>query len=134
MLDTFSVIVRLILALLVILPLIYLSLKFGGNKLQDVQNGNYMKVLEKLSVSKENSLLVIKIGEQAFIFSSTGNKMEIIKELNGEQISEIVKSKKITQYKNVNEFLTDFKSRIKFEDKKKLLKSIKNKLKIKKED
>ena len=134
MLDTFSVVVRLIVALLVILPLIYLSLKLGGNKLQNVQNGNYMKVIEKLSVSKENSLLVIKIGEQGYIFASTGAKMEIIKELTLEQISEIQKSKQITQYKNVNEFLTDFKSRIKFEDKKKLLKSIKNKLKIKKED
>ena len=134
MLDTLSVLVRLIVALLVILPLIYLSLKLGGNKLQNVQNGNYMKVIEKLSVSKENSLLVIKIGEQGYIFSSTGTKMEIIKELTEEQVSEIQKSKQITQYKNVNEFLTDFKSRIKFEDKKKLLKSIKNKLKIKKED
>lgn len=134
MLDTFSVVVRLILALLVILPLIYLSLKFGGNKLQNVQNGNYMKVLEKLSVSKENSLLVIKIGDQGYIFASTGTKMEIIQELTEKQISEIEKSKQITQYKNVNEFLTDFKSKVKFEDKKKLLKSIQNKLKIKKED
>ncbi len=134
MINTLSEVVRLIVALLIILPLIYLSLKFGGNKLQNVQNGNYMKVLEKISVSKENSLLVIKIGEQGYVFSSTGDKMEIIMKLTGEQISKIEESKKITQYKNMNEFLSDFKSRVKFQDKKNLLKSIKNKLRIKKED
>lgn len=134
MLDTLSVVVRLIVALLVILPLIYLSLKFGGNKLQNVQNGTYMKVLEKLSVSKENSLLIIKIGDQGYIFASTGDKMEIIKELTLEQILEIQESKKITQYKDVNEFLQDFKNRIKLQDKNNIIKSIKNKLRIKKED
>ncbi|WP_026881258.1 flagellar biosynthetic protein FliO [Clostridium akagii] len=134
MLDTLSVVIRLIVALLVILPLIYLSLKFGGNKLQNVQNGSYMKVLEKLSVSKENSLLIIKIGEQGYVFSNTGNKMEIIKELTEEEISEIQESKKITQYKNMDEFLRNIKDRVKFQDNKNLLKSIKNKLKIKKED
>lgn len=134
MVDTLSEVVRLIVALLIILPLIYLSLKFGGNKLQNVQNGSYMKVLEKISVSKENSLLIIKIGEQGYVFSSTGDKMEIIMELTGEQILKIEESKKITQYKNLNEFLSAFKDRVKFQDKKNLLKSIKNKLKIKKED
>ncbi|SMC17820.1 flagellar protein FliO/FliZ [Clostridium acidisoli DSM 12555] len=134
MLDTFSIIVKLIVALLIILPLIYLSLKYGGNRLQGIQNGSFMKLLERLQISKENSLLVIKIGEKGYVFSSTGDKIEIIMELTKEQIFEIEQSKKIKQYKNMSEFLNDFKVKMNFNDKSNALKSFKNKLKIKKED
>lgn len=134
MLDTLFLIVKLVVALMIILPLIYLSLKFGGNKFQKLQNGTFMKVLERLSISKENSLLVIKIGEKGYIFSSTGEKMEIVMELTEEQISSIEESKKIKEYKNMNEFLNDFKSKVNFQNKHDVFKSFKNKLKVKKED
>lgn len=134
MLDTLFLIVKLVVALMIILPLIYMSLKFGGNKFQKLQNGTFMKVLERLSISKENSLLVIKIGEKGYIFSSTGGKMEIVMELTEEQISSIEESKKIKEYKNMNEFLNDFKNKIDFQNKRDVFKSFKNKLKVKKED
>jgi flagellar protein FliO/FliZ len=134
MLDTLSTIVRVIFALLIILPLIYLSLKYGGNKLQGINNGNFMKLLERLQVSKENSLLVIKIGNKGYVFSSTGDKIEIVMELSDHEISGIEESKKIKQYKNMNEFLSDFKAKMDFGEKSNLIKSFKNKLNIKKED
>jgi flagellar protein FliO/FliZ len=134
MLDTLSTIVRVIFALLIILPLIYLSLKYGGNKLQGMNNGNFMKMLERLQVSKENSLLVIKIGNKGYVFSSTGDKIEIVMELSDDEISDIEESKKIKQYKNMNEFLSDFKAKMDFGEKSNLIKSFKNKLNIKKED
>jgi flagellar protein FliO/FliZ len=134
MLDTLSTIVRVIFSLLIILPLIYLSLKYGGNKLQGMNNGNFMKMLERLQVSKENSLLVIKIGNKGYVFSSTGDKIEIVMELSNDEISGIEESKKIKQYKNMNEFLSDFKAKMDFGEKSNLIKSFKNKLNIKKED
>jgi flagellar protein FliO/FliZ len=134
MLDTLSTIVRVIFALLIILPLIYLSLKYGGNKLQGMNNGNFMKMLERLQVSKENSLLVIKIGNKGYVFSSTGDKIEIVMELSDDEISDIEESKKIKQYKNMNEFLSDFKTKMDFGERSNLIKSFKNKLNIKKED
>lgn len=113
MLDTFVMIVKLIAVLLIILPLIYVSIKFGGERFQGIQSGNYMKILEKLQTSKENSLLVVKIGEKGYIISSTVNKIEIIKELTESEISKIENSKKIKQYKDLNEFFTAFKNKLK---------------------
>lgn len=113
MLDTFVMIVKLIAVLLIILPLIYASIKFGGDRFQSLQKGNYMKVLEKLPTSKDNSLLIVKIGEKGYIISSTVNRIEIMKELNESEILKIENSKKIKQYKDLNEFFTAFKNKLK---------------------
>lgn len=125
-------ILKLVVALLVILPLIYISIKYGGNKLQNMQNGNYMKVLERLTLTKENSLLVIKIGEKGYVFSSSGNRLEILMELDSEEIKKIQESKIVTQYKNFNEFYKDFKDKFNIGDKSEFLKTLKHKI-VKKE-
>ncbi|MFT8313913.1 MAG: flagellar biosynthetic protein FliO [Clostridium sp.] len=121
-------ILKLVAALLVILPLIYVSIKYGGNKLQNMQNGNYMKVLERLPLTKENSLLVIQIGEKGYVFSSSGNKLEILMELYSEEIKKIQESKTVTQYKNFNEFYKDFKDKLNIGDKSEFLKTLKDKI------
>ncbi|WP_010236622.1 flagellar biosynthetic protein FliO [Clostridium arbusti] len=123
---------KLVVALLFILPLIYISIKYGGNKLQNMQNGNYMKVLERLTLTKENSLLLIKIGERGYLFSSAGNKLEILMELDSEEIKKIQESKKVTQYKNFNEFYKDFKDKFNTGNKSEFLKTLKDKIKVKK--
>lgn len=125
-------ILKLVAALLVILPLIYISIKYGGNKLQNMQNGNYMKVLERLPITKENSLLVIQIGEKGYVFSSSGNKLEILMKLDSEEIKKIQESKTVTQYKNFNEFYKDFKDKFNIGDKSEFLKTLKDKI-VKKE-
>lgn len=123
---------KLVVALLFILPLIYISIKYGGNKLQNMQNGNYMKVLERLTLTKENSLLLIKIGERGYLFSSAGNKLEILMELDSEEIKKIQESKKVIQYKNFNEFYKDFKDKFNTVNKSEFLKTLKDKIKVKK--
>lgn len=124
-------ILKLVVALLVILPLIYISIKYGGNRLQNMQNGNYMKILERLTLTKENSLLIIKIGEKAYVFSSAGSKLEILMELEDEETKKIQESKKITQYKDFNEFYRDFKGKINFHSKNELLNKLKDKFRVK---
>ena len=132
--DILLMILKLIAALLVILPLIYVSIKYGGNKLQNMQNGNYMRVLERLTLTKENSLLVIKIGEKGYIFSSSGNKLEILMELDSEEIKKIQESKTITQYKNLNEFYKDFKDKFNISHKTDFFKALKDKIKVNKKE
>jgi flagellar protein FliO/FliZ len=76
-----------------ILGLIYLSLKYGGARLQDMQNGRFIKILERVPVSKENSLLVAKIGEKGYVMASTNGKLEILLELKDEELHKIETSK-----------------------------------------
>lgn len=124
-------ILKLVAALLVILPLIYISIKYGGNRLQNMQNGNYMKILERLTLTKENSLLIIKIGEKAYVFSSSGSKLEILMELEPEELRKIQESKKVTQYKDFNEFYRNFKGKLNIHSKNELLKKLKDKFRVK---
>lgn len=98
-----------------IILLIYISIKYGGEKLQDIQKGKYMKIMDRLNLSKDNSLLVVKIGDKAYLMSSANGNVQIILELNSEDIRKIESSKDIAEYQNLKEFYK--KLRNKKEDK-----------------
>ena len=89
MIDTFLLLVRVICALVFILGLIYLTFKFGGGKLQLLQNKRYLKILERVPVSKDNNLLVVKMGTKAFVVASSQNKIEILREVPEEELDKI---------------------------------------------
>ncbi|PRR77523.1 hypothetical protein CLLI_22970 [Clostridium liquoris] len=98
-----------------IILLIYICIKYGGGKLQDIQKGKYMKIMDRLPLSKENSLLVVKIGDKAYVISSTHENVQIMLELTSEDIIKIESSKEIPQYHSLKELYE--KLRNKKEDK-----------------
>lgn len=95
---------KIIIFLPFILLLIYISVKYGGNKLQNIQNGRYIKILERAAISKENSLLVVKIGEKGYVMSSAEGKIEIVSELDENEILKVEGSKAIPEYENLKDF------------------------------
>ncbi len=114
----------LLLKILVFLPFIllilYLSLKYGGNKLQKLQDGRYMKILDRIALSKDNSIIVVKIGEKAYAVSSSSKEISILFELPQEEIVNIENTKAIPQYEDMKEL---FKKHIpQYEDTKELFK------------
>lgn len=127
--NTLLMIVKLIAGLIVVLPLIYFTLKYGGKKYQSMQNNSYLKILERLSISKDNSLLVVKIGQKGYVFTSTGNNIEMLMELDEKEVEKIEKTKNMPEYENMNDFVKDIKKKLNIQEKIELLK----KLKIKKE-
>lgn len=96
--------IKTILFLPFILILIYLSLKYGGTKLQNLQNGRYIKVLERVSLSKENSLIIVKIGEKGYVITSSQGKIEILMEIPKNELESIQASNKLPEYKNFKDF------------------------------
>ncbi|WP_368487892.1 flagellar biosynthetic protein FliO [Clostridium sp. BJN0013] len=94
---------KIIISLGFILCLIYISVKYGGGKLQSIQNGRYVKIFERTQISKENSLLVVKIGDRAYVISSTNSKVEIIYELNEKEISDMENMRSVYEYKNLKD-------------------------------
>lgn len=87
--DTVILILKIAVLLPFIIILIYLSLKLGGSKLQNMQGGNYMKIIERVQISKENSLMLVKIGEKAYIMSSSPQGIKTLEEISQEQLSNI---------------------------------------------
>lgn len=103
--ETIEVFIKIVVFLPFIIFLIYLLLKYGGVKLQEVQNGRYMKVVDRLALSKENSLLVVKIGEKGYIISSAQGKIEIHMEISEEEMMRIDSAKTIPQYESIKDLI-----------------------------
>lgn len=99
--------IYMIMQLAVIFPfilfLIYLSLKVGGSKLQNLQNGRFIKVLERVSLSKENSVLAVKIGQKGYVISSSNGRVEILLELSDEEVLKIEETKVMPQVDSLTE-------------------------------
>jgi flagellar protein FliO/FliZ len=101
--EFWILIIKIIMFLPFILILLYLSLKYGGNKLQKLQNGKYMKILDRIALSKDNSIVVVKIGERAYTISSSSKEIKILFELPKDEIIIIENSKEMPQYRDIKE-------------------------------
>lgn len=102
---------RTILALLFILFVLYASMKLGGQKLKNFQGERFIKILERTQLSKENTLFLVKIGQKAYVISSTSGDIKIMYELTKEEISEVETRKIILQYKSLKDFYKKLKDK-----------------------
>lgn len=103
-LSFWFMLLKIIIFLPFILVLFYLSVKYGGSKLLQIQNGRFIKVLERVPISKENSLVVVKIGDKGYILSSTTGKMDTLMELSSEELSAVEANKQIPEYLGIKDF------------------------------
>lgn len=105
--NFFGMFVQLILALGVTLGLMFLTFKLMGKKVNSINNGKYVKVIERVQVSKENTILVVKVGKKGYVMTSSTGNMGKLSELSEEEIDLIEEEKKkaaeeITEnYKNL---------------------------------
>lgn len=60
-----------------------------GNKFNLVTSHKYMKVLERLPLSKDNSLFIVKVGDKGYLLSSSVGKTEILKEFSPIELENI---------------------------------------------
>ena len=112
---------KLILALGVTLGLIFISFKLMGTKLNEINNNKYIKVIERVQVTKENTILIVKIGKKGFVMTSTAGQMERLAELSEEEINDIEEDKK-----KVAKEMTESYSKLILDSKKSFSKIVKN--------
>lgn len=86
-------VLKILIFLPFILLLIYTSLKIGGDKLQNIQNGRYMRILDRLPLSKDNAVLAVKIGDKGYILSSSNGKVEMLFPLEEDELKKLESSK-----------------------------------------
>lgn len=92
--ELLAMLVKLILALGVTLGLMFLSFKLMGTKLSAINNNKYVKVIDRVQVTKENFILIVKIGKKGYVMTSTAGHMEKLSELSEEEINIIEEDKK----------------------------------------
>lgn len=97
-------ILKVLFSLGFIVLLLFLTLKLGEGRLKSLQNNKFLKVLDRTSLSKEASLSVVKIGEEAYVLSVTQREVKIIKELSKEELKKLEESKEknLEALKNVH--------------------------------
>lgn len=84
-----------LIAILILLMLIYMKVNF---KNINVQN-KLMKIVCKLSLSKDSQILVIKIMENYYLCSSNQNEFKIIENLDRDQVIKYLSPKDNTLLK-----------------------------------
>lgn len=120
MIDELLLFLKVIIALGVTLLMIYILAKVGNKSMDSSSNGKQIKVLEKTQISKENSLLIVKIRDKGYVMSSNTGKVEILSEISKEDIDTIEEEQKkareemINKYSNVASTIKEKLQNIKF--------------------
>ena len=86
-------IINLIVLVPVVVLLIFISLRLSKKSLSKIGSGSYVKVLEKINLSKDICLYVIKSGNTGCIIVTSNNNTQVIKKLNEDEIKEIIEMK-----------------------------------------
>ncbi len=79
-----------------------------ADKYNRVGNKSTMKVIERVQISKDNSLLVVKIEEKFFLLTSAQGKVEFVRELNNENYKEL----KQEEAKSISEISMTIKNKL----------------------
>lgn len=104
--DFFKTFAQLIFALGITFGLMFLCFKLMGTKIDTINKNKYVKVIDRVQVTKENSILIVKIGNKGYVMTSTSGRMEKLSELSEEEIKSIEEDKKKANeeiIKNYNE-------------------------------
>ncbi|EHJ01473.1 putative flagellar formation protein [Clostridium sp. DL-VIII] len=92
--EFIKIIGQLILALGITFGLMFLCIRVMGTKINTMNNNKYIKVIERVQVTKENAIIIVQIGKKGYVMTSTAGHMEKLSELSEEEISDIIKDKK----------------------------------------
>lgn len=87
--DFFMLLFKMIVALVITLGLMFLTFKVMGTKVNNINDGKYVKIIERVQVGKESSILVIKVGKKGYVLTNTSEHMEKLSELTEDEVTDI---------------------------------------------
>lgn len=89
--ETFFLFTRMIAALLLILALIFISLKIGSPYLssKNFSGNKILTVIERLSLSPKTAIYVVKAGEDYFLLGINGDSITYLKEVSQDSLKNI---------------------------------------------
>ena len=78
----FKMILNLIMSLLVVFSLMFLTFKILGSKVKAVNDNKYVKVIDRTQITKENSIVVVKVVNKGYLLTNTQTGMEKLEDLS----------------------------------------------------
>ncbi len=95
-----------LLAFIVVMAILLLTTKYLAYKSKKMMKGNYMKIIESLSLGVNNRLHLVKVDKEFFILSATNKNVEFLARVNISDFEE-------EDIKNPISEVIDFKSVLK---------------------
>lgn len=92
--DFIFIFLKLIVALIVVLLAMILALKVSNKGLSKITEKKYMKIVDKVQLSKDNYIVTIKLGDKGKVLSVSNNHTEVIEEISLEEIKKIEDEKR----------------------------------------
>lgn len=92
--EFFYMIFKLVFALIVVIGLLFIVAKTSFGKINSINDKKYIKVLERVQISKDTYICIVKIGKKAHVITISSGGMEKIQELSPEEVFEVEKAKK----------------------------------------
>lgn len=89
--------VNIIVLVPVVLCLIVVTLKLSKKGVDGFNMKAYAQVIERFSLNKDTTLYVLKLGTTGCVLISSAHNTEVIKELDENEIEEVIKMKKEKQ-------------------------------------
>lgn len=105
-----SQLILTLLKLIIFFPLVIGLILWLGKTVEKYSNINRkstMRVVERLTISKDNSLLIVMIRDKFYLVTSAQGKIEIVEEVSGEYYKEI----EMIKLKNGSELKQIFKDK-----------------------
>lgn len=92
--DFLYLVTKLIFALIIVFGLMFVALKCSNKGMSKFTDKKYVKVIDKVQISKDNYILILKIGEKGMIVMTSNNHTEKLQELSKEEVLKIEEDKK----------------------------------------
>lgn len=89
--------INIILLVPIVLCLIVVSLKLSKKGVDTFSMKSYAQVIERFSLNKDTTLYVLKLGTTGCVLISSAHNTQIIKELDENEIEEVIRMKKEKQ-------------------------------------
>ncbi|MBW6408549.1 flagellar biosynthetic protein FliO [Clostridium weizhouense] len=109
--DTYKMFINLIISLSFVLGLIIFISKILGSKVNEINGKKYIKIIDRVQITKENSLIIIKVGKKGYIMSSSSSNMQKLEELSQEEINKIEEDRKNSIYDIKKLYHSDYKTK-----------------------
>ena len=111
---TFMVL-KLIGALAILLGILIITLRYSSKGIQKSVDKKYIRVIDRVQISKENCIVVVKVGEKGMVLSVASGHTEKLEELSGDEIIKIEQEKR-ESLENMTHIFDKFINKIKLKD------------------
>jgi flagellar protein FliO/FliZ len=107
--EFIAMLIKTLFSLLCVVFLIYMFVKLSGTSFQKLQNGKFVQIIERNAISKDNSILIVKMGNKYHLVTSTHDKLEVLRELDSEEEEKLLEKREPIKYTSFQEIYSNFK-------------------------